>query len=44
MFVRSRVVALSLGDRILIAQSQLEEMPILTADSKIAQYGVDVTW
>jgi PIN domain nuclease of toxin-antitoxin system len=31
-------------DRILIAQGQLEGMPILTADSKIAQYGVDVIW
>lgn len=31
-------------DRILIAQSQLEGMPILTTDSKIAQYGVDVIW
>ncbi len=31
-------------DRILIAQSQLEGMPILTADSKISQYGVHVIW
>ncbi len=31
-------------DRILIEQSQLEDMPILTSDSKIAQYGVDVIW
>jgi PIN domain nuclease of toxin-antitoxin system len=31
-------------DRILIAQSQLEGIPLLTADSKISQYDVDVIW
>jgi len=31
-------------DRILVAQSQLEDMPILTADSQIARYPVKVIW
>jgi len=31
-------------DRILVAQSQLEDMPILTTDSQIAQYPVQVIW
>jgi PIN domain nuclease of toxin-antitoxin system len=31
-------------DRILVAQSQLEDMPILTADPQIAQYPVQVIW
>ncbi len=31
-------------DRILVAQSQLENMPILTADPQIAQYSVQVIW
>lgn len=31
-------------DRILIAQSQVEEMPIITVDNKIIQYSVDVIW
>jgi PIN domain nuclease of toxin-antitoxin system len=31
-------------DRILIAQSQVEKMPIITIDSKIVQYPVDVIW
>ncbi len=31
-------------DRILVAQSQLEDMPILTADPQIAQYPVEVIW
>jgi PIN domain nuclease of toxin-antitoxin system len=31
-------------DRILIAQSQIESMPILTADPLIKQYGVPVLW
>jgi len=30
-------------DRILIAQSQVEEMPILTADDLIAQYSVKLS-
>jgi len=31
-------------DRILVAQSQLENMPIITADSYIARYPVEVIW
>lgn len=31
-------------DRMLVAQSQVEELPILTADPHIAQYEVDVVW
>lgn len=31
-------------DRILIAQSQVEPLPILTADNLIAQYSVNVIW
>jgi PIN domain nuclease of toxin-antitoxin system len=31
-------------DRLLIAQSQLEDMPILTADSEIGRYRVEVIW
>ncbi len=31
-------------DRMLIAQSQLEGLPILTADPLIAQYQVEVIW
>lgn len=31
-------------DRIIIAQSQVEKMPILTSDSLIKQYSVDVIW
>jgi len=31
-------------DRILVAQSQVEQLPILTADPQIAQYEVDVVW
>ena len=31
-------------DRILIAQSQLEDLPILTADPLVAQYEVDTIW
>ena len=31
-------------DRILIAQSHLEDLPIITADLTIAQYEVDVIW
>ena len=31
-------------DRILIAQSQVEKMPILTADNLIAQYSVNFIW
>ena len=31
-------------DRLLVAQSQLEGLPIMTADPAIAQYDVDVIW
>jgi PIN domain nuclease of toxin-antitoxin system len=31
-------------DRLLVAQSQVESMPILTADPLIAQYAVTVLW
>lgn len=31
-------------DRILVAQRQIFNLPILTFDSKIAQYGVNVIW
>jgi len=31
-------------DRILVAQSQLENLPILTSDPNIARYGVSVLW
>lgn len=31
-------------DRLLIAQSQLEAMPILTTDPEIARYNVDIIW
>ncbi len=31
-------------DRIIIAQSQVEKMPILTLDSQIKRYSVDIIW
>jgi len=31
-------------DRMLVAQGQLEKLPILTGDPQIAQYGVTVIW
>lgn len=31
-------------DRILVAQAQIEAMPIVTADPIIGQYDVDVVW
>jgi len=31
-------------DRLLIAQAQVESMPILTCDPKVAEYDVDVIW
>lgn len=31
-------------DRLLIAQSQLEDLPLLTADPEIKQYDVTVVW
>lgn len=31
-------------DRLLIVQSQLEAMPLITADPEIAKYGVAIIW
>ena len=31
-------------DRLLVAQAQLEGLPILTSDPNIARYGVEVIW
>jgi PIN domain nuclease of toxin-antitoxin system len=31
-------------DRIIIAQSQVEKMPIVTADTQIVQYPIDAIW
>lgn len=31
-------------DRILVAQSQLEQLPIVSADPQIRQYEVNVIW
>ncbi len=31
-------------DRLLIGQSLIERMPIITSDSKFARYGVEVIW
>jgi PIN domain nuclease of toxin-antitoxin system len=31
-------------DRLLVAQCQLEDMPIITSDSAIAAYEVGITW
>lgn len=31
-------------DRLLVAQAQLEKLPILTADTQIARYPVEVIW
>ena len=31
-------------DRLLVAQSQMEDLPILTADAEIRRYQVDVIW
>jgi PIN domain nuclease of toxin-antitoxin system len=31
-------------DRLLVAQSQMENLPILTADSEIARYPVEILW
>ncbi len=31
-------------DRLLVVQSQLEELPLLTADSQIARYDVNIIW
>jgi len=31
-------------DRLLVAQSQLERLPVLTADPEIARYEVNIIW
>ncbi len=31
-------------DRMLVAQSQLEDMPLLSADPQLAQYAIDILW
>ena len=31
-------------DRILVAQSQLEEIPIITSDPRVAEYEIEVVW
>ena len=31
-------------DRILIAQSQVESLPLVTVDAKISRYAVDIIW
>ncbi len=31
-------------DRLLIAQSQVEQLPIVSADPQIARYAVEVIW
>ncbi len=31
-------------DRLLIAQARLERLPLVTADSQFADYGVEVIW
>lgn len=31
-------------DRLLIAQSQLEKLPLLTADADISRYGISIVW
>jgi PIN domain nuclease of toxin-antitoxin system len=31
-------------DRMLVAQSQLEDLPIVTPDQQIGQYGVQTVW
>jgi PIN domain nuclease of toxin-antitoxin system len=31
-------------ERMLVAQAQVEELPILTSDPQIAQYDIDVVW
>lgn len=31
-------------DRLLVAQSQLEELPILTADPEISRYAINIIW
>ncbi len=31
-------------DRLLVAQAQVEELPLLTSDRDFRRYGVDVIW
>ena len=31
-------------DRLLVAQCQLERLPLITGDTEIARYGVDIIW
>ena len=31
-------------DRLLIAQAQVEDLPVITADAHFARYGVEVVW
>jgi PIN domain nuclease of toxin-antitoxin system len=31
-------------DRLLVAQAQIENLPIITAEPAIGQYDVDVIW
>ncbi len=31
-------------DRLLVAQSQMEKLPIITANAAIARYGVEIIW
>jgi PIN domain nuclease of toxin-antitoxin system len=31
-------------DRMLIAQASAEDLPIITADAKFAEYGIDTVW
>lgn len=31
-------------DRLLVAQSQLEDLTLLTTDQEVARYGVDIIW
>lgn len=31
-------------DRLLVAQSQVEKLPLISGDSEIARYAVDIIW
>ena len=31
-------------DRLLVAQSQIEKLPLMTADHALAAYGIDIIW
>ena len=31
-------------DRLLVAQAQMEGLPLMTADAKIAKYDVEIIW